>query len=85
MTDFHLLHVEELSPHYARTLAEWRERFRKNLESVQALGLPDRFVRMWEFYLCYCEGGFSERAIGVAQILLEKPRGRREPIVAALA
>ncbi len=84
VTDFRLLHVEELSPHYARTLAAWRERLAKNLQGVRALGLPDRFLRMWEFYLCYCEGGFSERAIGVAQILLEKPRGRREPVLATL-
>ena len=85
VTDFRLLHVEELSSHYARTLAAWRERLGKNLAGVRALGLPDRFLRMWEFYLCYCEGGFSERAIGVAQILLEKPRGRREPVLGTIS
>jgi cyclopropane-fatty-acyl-phospholipid synthase len=39
-------------------------------------------VRMWEFYLCYCEGGFMERALGDVHILLSKPGARREPITA---
>lgn len=84
VTDMHMVQLEDLSTHYVRTLAAWRERFFKNLESVRALGLPDRFIRLWEFYLCYCEGGFAERATGVAQILLEKPLGRREPLLASL-
>jgi cyclopropane-fatty-acyl-phospholipid synthase len=83
-TDMHMLQLEDISTHYVRTLAAWRERFFKNLEGVRALGLPDRFIRLWEFYLCYCEGSFAERATGVAQILLEKPRGRREPLLASL-
>ncbi len=84
VTDLRMLQLEDLSAHYVRTLAAWRERFLKNLESVRALGLPERFIRLWEFYLCYCEGGFAERATSVAQILLEKPRGRREPLLASL-
>jgi cyclopropane-fatty-acyl-phospholipid synthase len=84
VTDLRMLQLEDLTTHYVRTLAAWREKFLKNLESVRALGLPERFIRLWEFYLCYCEGGFAERATGVAQILLEKPRGRREPLLASL-
>ena len=46
-------------------------------EAVRALGYPERFVRMWEFYLCYCEGGFLERSIGNVQMLLTRPGCRR--------
>jgi cyclopropane-fatty-acyl-phospholipid synthase len=83
-TDLRLIHLEDLSTHYARTLAGWHERMLKNLDRIRDLGLPERFIRMWEFYLCYCEGGFAERANTVAQILFEKPRGRREPVLGAL-
>ena len=65
--------VEEIGPHYARTLREWRHRFLAAAVQVRALGYPDRFLRMWEFYLAYCEGGFEERVIGDAQILLDRP------------
>jgi cyclopropane-fatty-acyl-phospholipid synthase len=80
VTDFRVLHLEEISPHYARTLAEWRRRFRGSLDDLRAR-YPRRFLRMWEFYLCYCEGGFRERAIGTVQMLLERPLGRREPVL----
>ena len=83
-TDLRMIHLEDMSAHYARTLAGWRERLTKNLDDVRSLGLPETFLRMWEFYLCYCEGGFAERATGVAQILFEKPRGRREPVLGRL-
>jgi cyclopropane-fatty-acyl-phospholipid synthase len=53
----------------------------ENLHRISDLGLPDRFLRMWEFYLCYCEAGFRERANGVCQILLEKPGSRRGSLV----
>jgi cyclopropane-fatty-acyl-phospholipid synthase len=48
------------------------------------MGLDDRFLRMWEFYLCYCEGGFEERQIGVVQALFEKAGARRAPVLGAL-
>jgi cyclopropane-fatty-acyl-phospholipid synthase len=84
-TDLRMLHLEDFSAHYARTLAAWRESMFKNLDQIRELGLPDTFIRMWEFYLCYCEGGFAERVTGVAQILFEKPRGRRDPVLGGLA
>jgi cyclopropane-fatty-acyl-phospholipid synthase len=56
----------------------------KNLDAIRELGLPESFIRMWEFYLSYCEGGFAERANTVAQILFEKPRGRRDPVLGSL-
>jgi cyclopropane-fatty-acyl-phospholipid synthase len=81
-TDMKLFHLEDIGPHYARTLRTWRERFFGNLASVRKLGLPDSFVRMWDFYLCYCEGGFEERQLGTVHMLLTKPGSRRMPITA---
>jgi len=76
-TDLKLFHLEDIGPHYATTLRFWRERFMDRLEEVRALGYPDEFIRMWEFYLCYCEGGFLERQLGDVHLLLTKPRCRR--------
>jgi len=78
-TDMKLVHLEDIGPHYATTLRKWRENFLGGLDTVRALGFPERFVRMWEFYLCYCEGGFEERALGDVQMLLAKPGSRRSP------
>jgi cyclopropane-fatty-acyl-phospholipid synthase len=74
VSDLALLNLEDFGLSYARTLAAWRERFMARLEEVKALGFDERFVRLWEFYLAYCEGGFRERSIGVAHLLLAKPR-----------
>lgn len=72
-TDLHIAHIQDIGLDYARTLQEWRTRFFANLDQVRAMGFDDVFCRMWEFYLCYCEGGFLERAISTAQILFTKP------------
>jgi cyclopropane-fatty-acyl-phospholipid synthase len=79
-TDLKLFHLEDIGPHYARTLKIWRERFLARTADVRALGYPESFVRMWEFYLCYCEGGFEERQLGDVQMLFTKPRSRRAAI-----
>jgi len=71
-SDFRILSLEDIGPHYATTLARWRDNFFANLDSVRALGFPDSFLRLWEFYLCYCEAGFAEGQIGDAQILLAR-------------
>jgi cyclopropane-fatty-acyl-phospholipid synthase len=81
-TDMKISHLEDIGPHYATTLRLWRERFFANLAAVRKLGLPESFVRLWEFYLCYCEGGFIERALGDVHILLAKPGARRAVISA---
>ena len=75
-TDMKLFHLEDIGPHYATTLRRWREAFFAALPSVRALGYPESFVRMWDFYLCYCEGGFAERQLGDVHMLLTKPRSR---------
>jgi cyclopropane-fatty-acyl-phospholipid synthase len=79
-TDLKLFHMEDIGPHYARTLKLWRERLMARQAEVQALGYPESFVRMWEYYLCYCEGGFEERQLGDVQMLLTKPGSRRASI-----
>ena len=60
------------------TISHWRRRFLGNLDRVRALGFDDRFIRMWEFYLCYCEGGFWEGAISDVHLLYAKPDYIRE-------
>ena len=82
--DLRLFHLEDITPHYARTLHAWRENFFRNLEQVRALGFPEAFVRMWEFYLCYCEAGFAERYLGDVQIVFTKPASRMDPILPPL-
>jgi cyclopropane-fatty-acyl-phospholipid synthase len=76
-SDFSFAHVEDLAPHYAATLRRWRERFMGRLDEVRALGYDERFIRLWEYYLAYCEAGFAERCTGVVQVLLTKPACRR--------
>lgn len=76
-TDLTLVDLHDLTPHYAETLKHWRENFLSRREEVLALGFDDRFVRLWEFYFAYCEGGFRERVLGDAQMLFAKPENRR--------
>jgi len=83
-TDLKLFHLEDITPHYVRTLAEWRKRFFDHIDDVRKLGFSETFIRMWEYYLCYCEGGFAERYIGDVQMLLTKPMCRREPLLSPL-
>ena len=71
--DLALVEMEDFGISYARTLAAWRERFRARRTQVRALGFDDRFQRMWDFYLAYCEGGFRERSIGVSHLLFARP------------
>ena len=75
-TDLKLFHLEDIGPHYATTLARWRENLARNAGAARALGLPEEFLRMWEFYFRYCEAGFAERALGDVQALFVKPCAR---------
>ena len=84
-SDFRLFHLEDITPHYAQTLAHWRKRFRANLDKIRQLDLPGDMLRIWEFYFCYCEGAFLERAIGDVQMLLTRPDCRRASIVPRLS
>jgi cyclopropane-fatty-acyl-phospholipid synthase len=84
-SDLKLFNLEDIGPSYALTLRAWRRRFLQRRAEVRALGFPERFVRMWEFYLAYCEGGFIERATGDVQLLLVKPGARRAQFTPAAA
>ncbi len=79
-SDFRLVHVEDLAPHYARTLDFWRTSFNANLARIRELGYSDRLIRLWNYYLAYCQAAFEERHIGVLQIVLDKPECRRDPV-----
>ena len=76
-TDLRICHAEDIGLHYAETLRRWRGGFNGCRDSVRALGYDEAFIRLWHYYLCYCEAGFRERQVGVSQILLEKPGCRR--------
>ncbi|WP_460120930.1 class I SAM-dependent methyltransferase [Pseudomonas sp. S2_C03] len=80
-TDMNLLHMEDFGLHYARTLRLWHENFRRAQGRLSELGYDECFLRLWEFYLCYCEGGFLERTIGTAQLLLAKPAAMPAPLL----
>lgn len=76
VTDMRLYHLDDIGYHYATTLRRWRENLFASLDRVRALGYPEEFIRMWEFYFCYCEGGFAEGVLGDAQMLFVKPLAR---------
>jgi cyclopropane-fatty-acyl-phospholipid synthase len=75
-TELRLLGLEDIGLHYATTLAHWRRNFFERIDAVRAQGYPEEFIRMWDFYLCYCEGAFLERAISNVQMLWTKPASR---------
>jgi cyclopropane-fatty-acyl-phospholipid synthase len=83
-SDLKIFHLEDITPHYARTLRTWRQRFFANIDKVRSLGYPETFIRMWDYYLCYCEAGFTERYLGDVQMLLTKPLCRRPPLLPSL-
>ncbi|KFX69561.1 cyclopropane-fatty-acyl-phospholipid synthase [Pseudomonas taeanensis MS-3] len=83
-TDMSLQHMEDFGPHYARTLRLWHHNLHQARHKLEQLGYDEHFYRLWEFYLCYCEGGFIERTIGTAQLLLAKPAARPEPLLGPL-
>ena len=75
-TRLQAFHLEDIGMHYALTLREWRRRFLQNLAEVRRLGFDERFVRMWHYYLAYCEGAFLERYISDVQLVLSKVTNR---------
>ena len=80
-TDLRLINLEDIGASYATTLHHWRQRFLAQRDVVRELGYDQRFMRMWEFYLAYCEGGFIERSIGNVQLLFARPGNRRAQFV----
>lgn len=76
-TDLQLVDLKDIGFDYALTLQEWRERFFNNIHKIRQLGYDESFIRMWDFYFCYCEGGFLEQSISTSQILFAKPKGKK--------
>ena len=76
-TSLSMYHAENFGTHYARTLHAWRVRFHQSLDRVRALGFDERFIRMWDLYLAYCEAAFLERHAGLFQMLLVKNGSQR--------
>lgn len=72
-----LVNLEDIGDSYARTLADWQQRFNQQTRALEALGYDKEFRRMWRFYFSYCEGGFIERAISDVHLLFSKPANRR--------
>lgn len=68
-----LLDVKDLGKHYAKTLALWRTNFNAAQDKIKPLGFDERFVRKWNYYLCYCEAAFAMRNINVLQLLYSRP------------
>jgi cyclopropane-fatty-acyl-phospholipid synthase len=75
-TDLQIMQIDDITYDYAKTLAAWRERFMQKLPQVRLQGFSEEFIRLWEFYLCYCQAGFMERTIHTAQIVFAKPGWR---------
>jgi cyclopropane-fatty-acyl-phospholipid synthase len=77
-TDLQIVHLRDITEDYALTLSHWRNRFMSSLDRVRSMGFEEEFIRMWEYYLCYCEGGFRERIISTVQLAFAKPGYRFE-------
>ncbi len=76
-TDLRFRASDDIGPHYVETLRRWRANLNTNWHRIRALGFTDQFRRLWDFYFCYCEGGFRERALGNVQMVFDKPRVRK--------
>jgi cyclopropane-fatty-acyl-phospholipid synthase len=66
-----MLSMSDFGQDYAETLRQWRHRFDASIEAVRKLGFDEAFLKIWRFYLCYCEAGFVNQRTGVCQVLLQ--------------
>lgn len=76
-TDMVVRSIDDFGLDYARTLKDWRERFNMNFHQLKEHGFDETFKRLWNFYLCYCEGGFMEKRISVVHLVADKPMCRK--------
>ena len=72
-----LVDVKEMGLHYAATLKVWFMQFNSRLAAVRDLGFDERFIRKWNYYLCYCEAAFRMRNIYVMQLVYTRPNSTR--------
>ncbi len=75
-SDLRLVHMDDIGPHYARTLSEWRQNLLAHRDEARALGFGDELLRLWDFYFGYCQGGLEERQLSTVQMVLERPLAR---------
>lgn len=81
VADFRMVHCVDYAGHYAKTLNAWHQAFKAAEKRVAELGYSETFRRMWEFYLCYCEGGFEERSIGVSHLMFARSLCKNEGVL----
>ena len=81
VTDMRMLYQEDITPHYVKTLACWRREFMDKLDQVRELGYDEPFIRLWHFYLCYCEAAFAERRVHNTHLVFAKPKCSIDPSV----
>ena len=81
VTDMRIFHLEDIGPHYVRTLQAWRSNFSDAQFEIEQMGYDQRFILAWHYYLTYCEAGFAERYISDVHLLLAKPRNQRAPVL----
>jgi cyclopropane-fatty-acyl-phospholipid synthase len=80
-TDLCLSNQSDYAEDYAETLSHWSKRLEKNKDQITKLGYPDYLYRLWQYYFSYCEGGFRERATGLSQLVLSKPRFKNRSLL----
>jgi cyclopropane-fatty-acyl-phospholipid synthase len=68
--------AQDIGLDYAKTLRLWQQTFNSNAQRIKAIGLPDAFLRLWNYYFSYCEAGFLERHISATQMVFAKPKYR---------
>ncbi|ALO45054.1 SAM-dependent methyltransferase [Pseudohongiella spirulinae] len=83
-TDLQIVGLEDITRDYALTLERWRTTFLSKVRNIQEQGFGPDFIRMWDYYLAYCQGGFMERVIHTAQFLMAKPDCRLQPLHARI-
>jgi cyclopropane-fatty-acyl-phospholipid synthase len=83
-TDLRVFNVEDQTPHYTMTLRDWWLNLKAHQDQALEQGYSNEFLRMWQYYLCYCEGGFAERVIQSMQLVFTKPFNRAEPLMLKL-
>ncbi len=85
-SDLRPVHMEDIGTHYVPTLRQWRDALRARRDEALAMGFDEDFLRLFDFYFCYCEGGFAERHISVAHLVYARAgRAFSPPVAAALA
>lgn len=76
-SDFVIRDIKDIGMDYARTLSDWHQKFNASTEMLNKQGFDERFIRMWRYYFCYCEGGFLERSISTVQLVASRAGWRQ--------